>query len=383
MHDGEHSDTSPGDSATSVGLVAPRDFVSREPFACELGGILPGLTLRYETYGELNPARDNAILVCHALSGDHHVAGRHSASEKRPGWWDILVGPGKPLDTNRWCVIGTNSLGGCRGSTGPRSLDPATGRPWNLRFPQVTIGDMVRAQVLLLNNLGISCLHAAIGGSMGGMQVLELARSFPGRVARIIPMATTARQGAMAIGFNEAARQAILADPAWCGGDYTDEAPPAAGLAVARMIGHLTYLSATGMNRKFGRNRRSLDHSPGLVETEFEVESYLRYQGAKFVGRFDAHSYLTITKAVDRFDLGDAEGRLEPALSPVAARALVLGFASDWLFPPEDNRAIAEALSNLRKDVRYAEVEAWQGHDAFLLPNLHSDRLIRAFLGEE
>ena len=380
MHDVEHTDPATDDSSTSVGLVTPRDFSSPHPFPCERGGVLPGLTIRYETYGELNEARDNAILVCHALSGDHHVAGKHTASDKHAGWWDILVGPGKALDTNRWFVIGTNSLGGCRGTTGPRSPDPASGKPWNLRFPQVTIGDMVRAQVLLLDHLGISKLRAAIGGSMGGMQVLELGRSFPDRVSRLIPMATTARQGAMAIGFNEAARQAILADPAWKDGEYPDDAPPAAGLAVARMVGHLTYLSSRGMNHKFGRRRRQTDHAPGLVETEFEVESYLRYQGGKFVSRFDAHSHLVITKAVDRFDLGDSQGRLEPALRPVNARTLVLGFTSDWLFPPEENLAIAQALANLGKNVRYAEVEAWQGHDAFLLPNPVANALVREFL---
>jgi len=365
-----------------VGLVEHRDFVSDEPFHFEKGGVIPRLTLRYETYGYLNHDRSNAILICHALSGDHHCAGVYSVRDRKPGWWNHMIGPGKPIDTLRYFVICSNCLGGCQGSTGPCSVNPETGKPYNLAFPKLTIRDMVAAQARLIDHLGIDCLRAVVGGSMGGMQALQWAIDFPGRVDRFIALASGARQSTQAIAFNHTGRQAIVRDPEWNHGDYAPEEGPNHGLAVARMMAHITYLSDKGMETKFGRQRRrTLTSGPQeQFDVEFEIESYLRYQGESFVSRFDANTYLYFTKALDRFDLYDADDSLDTTLAPVEASALIVGFTSDWLYPPSSNQAIAEALLRQRKDATYAEVEMDFGHDSFLVNSPELFELMRGFL---
>ena len=389
-----------------VGLVEPRDFVSSAPFTFDNGQSLPGFTLRYETYGRLNATRDNAIVICHALSGDHHCAGIHSLADKKTGWWNNLIGPGKAVDTNKFFVLCANVIGGCQGSSGPSSPDPRTGRPYGITFPAVTIRDMVRTQKLLLDSLDIRSLYAAIGGSMGGMQVLQFAIDFPSFVQRTLAMATTAREGAQAIAFNEVGRQAILQDPEWNHGYYPKSGGPRVGLAIARMMAHITYLSDASMDRKFGRKavsaRRKSASAPvtpepaadlsdsmeGLdsvtpavtFDVRFEVESYLRYQGQSFINRFDANSYLYITRALDQFDLAATHGSLEAAFSQVEAATLVVGFTSDWLFPPDQNRDIALALLRAGKRVSYAELSTDLGHDSFLLESPQLYDLVRGFL---
>lgn len=362
-----------------VGLVEYHDFVSKEPFQFESGGSIPELSLRYETYGRLNEAKDNAVLICHALTGNHHVAGVHRMEERKQGWWNFMVGPGKPIDTTRYFVICSNVLGGCSGSTGPESLNPATGRRYNLDFPKLTVGDMVDAQALLLDHLGIDRLHCVIGGSMGGMQTLQWAIAYPERVGGYIALACCARHNAQAIAFNDTGRQAIISDPSWMGGDYPDGAQPREGLSVARMMAHITYLSDAGMEAKFGRKRRNKDAEEHF-DVEFEVESYLRYQGQAFVSRFDANTYLYLTKALDRFDLHGPDNSLDATLSAVTAPGLVVGFTSDWLYPPQANREIAEALLRLGKDATYAELAMDAGHDSFLLRSPKLDELIQNFL---
>ncbi|HVU37831.1 MAG TPA: homoserine O-acetyltransferase [Opitutales bacterium] len=374
-----------------VGVVRPRDFVSREPFKFDCGAEIPEFTLRYETYGELNAAGTNAIFICHALSGDHHCAGRHAPEDRKPGWWDNIIGPGKPFDTRRYFVICANCLGGCRGSTGPTSVNPRTGRRYNLDFPALTIRDMVRAHARLVEHLGVKSLAAVVGGSMGGMMALQWGIDFPEHARSIIALATTARQSAQAIAFNAVGRSAIMQDPAWNQGDYEPDKGPNVGLAVARMMAHITYLSNKSLDSKFGRARRGQSNSPlpgngdspGHFGVEFEVESYLQHQGQSFVNRFDANTYLYFTKALDRFDLHGPDERLEDAFAPMAARALVVGFTSDWLFPIEQNREIAQAMLRAGKRATYAEVHSDLGHDSFLLnsPDLYA--LLRSFLGAE
>ncbi len=389
-----------------VGLVESRDYVSAEPFVCENGQTLPGFTLRYETYGRLNAARDNGVLISHALSGDHHCAGIHALTDRKPGWWNNLIGPGKALDTNRYFVLCANVLGGCQGSTGPTSPNPATGRPYGVSFPAVTIGDMVRAQKRWLDALGLPRLHAVIGGSFGGMQALQWGIEYPGYCAKLIPMAATTRESAQAIAFNEVGRQAIMQDPAWQHGDYPNGGGPRTGLAIARMMAHITYLSDVSMDRKFGRkviqSRPSaapvavgdgydaqssmLGLPTATVATDafaaqFEVEGYLRHQGEAFINRFDANSYLYITRALDRFDLAATYGSLEQAFAKVTAETLVIGFTSDWLFPPEQNRAIARALLRAGRRASYAELSTDLGHDSFLLESPQLYELVRGFLG--
>jgi homoserine O-acetyltransferase len=367
----------PGD----VGLVAPRDYTHAEPFTFRGGQVLPGFSLRYETYGELNAARDNAIVVCHALSGDHHCAGWHSPADRKPGWWNNLIGPGKAVDTRRFFVVCANVLGGCQGSTGPSSLNPATGRPYGAAFPPVTIPDMVRAQRRLLDHLGVAAVHAVIGGSMGGMLALQFAIEYPRLVRRVLAMATTGRESAQAIAFNEVGRQAIMQDPAWNRGDYALGEGPRVGLAIARMMAHITYLSDASMDRKFGRRkRRAADTEPSAFDVQFEVEGYLRHQGQSFINRFDANTYLYITRALDQFDLEEAAGSLEAAFAPVEAETLIVGFTSDWLFPPEQNRALALALLRAGKRASYAELATDLGHDSFLLESEELYALVRGFL---
>ncbi|MEY3607782.1 MAG: hypothetical protein RLZZ447_570 [Verrucomicrobiota bacterium] len=367
----------PGD----VGLVAPRDFAHAGPFAFRGGQVLPGFTLRYETYGELNAARDNAIVICHALSGDHHCAGWHSPDDRKPGWWNNLIGPGKAVDTRRFFVVCANVLGGCQGSTGPSSLNPGTGRPYGAAFPPVTIPDMVRAQRLLLDHLGVAAVHAVIGGSMGGMLALQFAIEYPRLVRRVLAMATTGRESAQAIAFNEVGRQAIMQDPAWNRGNYALGEGPRVGLAIARMMAHITYLSDASMDRKFGRRkRRAAEVEASAFDVQFEVEGYLRHQGQSFINRFDANTYLYITRALDQFDLEETAGSLEAAFAPVEAETLIVGFTSDWLFPPEQNRALALALLRAGKRATYAELATDLGHDSFLLESEELYGLVRGFL---
>jgi len=372
-----------GADAGSAGIVRTQHVTFDQPgqeLALEGGGTLAPFTLAYETYGRLSERKDNAVLVTHALSGDAHVAGRHSAGDQRPGWWDMMIGPGKGLDTDRYFVICANVIGGCSGSTGPASKDPATGRAYGTDFPIITIADMVNAQMMLLDHLGIDKLLAAVGGSMGGMQVLELAVSYPGRVHLCVPLATAARQPTQAIAFNEVGRQAIMADPDWRGGHYYDGKPPAKGLSVARMVGHITYLSDEAMQEKFGRRLRDIHEYSFTFSADFEVESYLRHQGLAFTNRFDANSYLYITRALDYFDLTRRHGSLVQAFREVTARFLVLGFSSDWLHPPYQLKEIVSALRASHKHVSYYEVESHYGHDAFLLEREKMEGIIGAFL---
>ncbi|MBE2212524.1 MAG: homoserine O-acetyltransferase [Opitutaceae bacterium] len=374
----ESSDNAAAPESGEVGLVEPHDFVSAEPFTFDCGQSIPGFTLRYETYGRLNDRRDNAILVCHALSGDHHAAGIHSLRDRKTGWWNNIIGPGKALDTTKYFVICTNCLGGCQGSTGPMSTDPTTGRPYGMTFPALTIRDMVRADKRLLDHLGITRLHAAIGGSMGGMRVLQFGIEYPDFVERMLPMATTARENAQAIAFNAVGREAIMQDPEWHGGDYAAGGGPRVGLAIARMMAHITYVSDQSMDRKFGRRKReAADAGPA---GQFEVESYLQHQGQSFINRFDANTYLYITRALDHFDLAGTYGSLEKAFEPVKARTLCVAFTSDWLFPSDQNRAFVLALLRSGKSASYAELTTDLGHDSFLLESPALYDLVRSFL---
>ena len=350
-----------------VGIVETQYATWTEPLRLERGGELEQFTLAYETYGTLNARRDNALLVMHALSGDAHLAGRHRPDDRKPGWWDAMVGPGRAFDTSRYFVICANVLGGCRGSTGPSSLDPATDRPYGLRFPVVTIGDMVAAQMRLLDRLGIDALHAAIGGSMGGMQVLELAIAYPERVRVAAIFATAAKHSAQQIAFNHIGRQAIISDPNWRGGNYYGHEPPAAGLATARKVGHMTYLSAERLDWRFGRQQQPTTDGDNPFAAEFAVESYLEYQGNSFVDRFDANSYLYITKALDLFDAAAGYASLADAFKQTQARFLVASFASDWLYPPHESDELVSALRAAGRTVEYAALPSLLGHDAFLL----------------
>jgi len=382
MNDAEQIESTTRSEPGEVGLVEAHDFVSADSFTFESGQTLPGFTLRYETYGHLNPARDNVIVISHALSGDHHCAGIHSLNDRKPGWWNNLIGPGKAVDTSRFFVICSNVLGGCQGSTGPSSINPATGKPFGIQFPFVTVRDMVRAQKRLLDSLGVTSLYAVLGGSMGGMQVLQWGIEYPTFVRRLLPMATTARESAQGIGFNEVGRQAIMQDPEWHHGEYPKSGGPKVGLAIARMMAHITYVSDASMDRKFGRKRaHATDGAAYNFDAQFEVESYLRYQGESFINRFDANSYLYITRAIDHFDLAAAYGSLEKAFANVEAETLVVGFTSDWLFPPQQNRDVTLALLRSGKRASYAELSTDLGHDSFLLESEELYALVRGFLG--
>ena len=361
----------------SIGLVKTQYHTLAAPLVLQIGEALTGVRIAYETYGGLNAARDNAVLVCHALSGDAHAAGYHADAAK-PGWWDMMIGPGKGIDTERYFVICVNVIGGCGGTTGPSSLNPSAGRPFGSDFPLITVADMVQVQALLLDHLGIDRLHAAAGGSMGGMQALQWAVSFPERVGSIAAIATCHRHGAQQIAFNEVGRRAITADPEWRGGHYYDENGPSHGLAVARMIGHITYLSETGMMAKFGRRVRQTTEDK--FAPAYEVETYLTYQGESFVQRFDANSYLYITKALDTFDLAAESGSLEAALRPYKGRILLVSFSSDWLYPPAQAKEIARAARRAGGDATYCEIQSDYGHDAFLLENGRLAPLVAGFL---
>ena len=343
----------------------------------ENGEVLSPITIAYETYGSLNSRRDNAILLCHALSGDAHAAGSDRVTG-RLGWWDSMVGPGRAFDTDKYFIICSNVIGGCRGSSGPTSIDPATGKPYGIDFPVVTIGDMVNAQGLLLDFLGIKQLLSVAGGSMGGMQVLEWLVSRPGRVRSAIPIATAVCHSPQQIAFHEVGRQAIMADPNWMNGNYYGGPLPTRGLAVARMVGHITYMSDLSMERKFGRRFRE-NRRPFKFTADFEVEGYLHHRGTSFVERFDANSYLYITKAMDHYDAARG-GRMHAALAGSPARVLVIAFRSDWLYPAYHSREIVKACKLAGLDATYCEIDSTYGHDAFLLETDEETRLISHFL---
>ncbi|MHC4536028.1 MAG: homoserine O-acetyltransferase MetX [Planctomycetota bacterium] len=354
----------------SVGIVHTqtiRLIEPEQPLKLECGKTLAPVDVAYETYGELNKAGDNVILICHALSGNAHVAGLNNPDDRKPGWWDIMVGPGKGIDTRKYFVICSNFLGGCSGTTGPSSINPVTGKRYGLDFPIITIADMVKIQKILLDKLGIKELLAVIGGSVGGMQVLQWAIAYPDFVKSAMPIATTSHLGAQSIAFDAVGRNAILADPNFADGQYTDENGPDGGLAIARMIGHITYLSEQGMREKFGRQLRNSDSYSYDFNSEFAVETYLDYQGQSFVERFDSNSYLYLTKAADYFDLGKEYGSLKKAFAKTKCRFLIISFASDWLFTPVQSRTMVSALVANDKDVSYCDITSPYGHDAFLL----------------
>jgi homoserine O-acetyltransferase len=368
-----------------VGIVEKKFFTFAEPpheMVLESGARLGPITLAYETCGTLNEGKSNVILILHALSGDSHVAGYYKPDDEKPGWWDNMVGPGKGIDTNRYFIVCSNILGSCMGSTGPCTINPKTVLPYGLDFPVVTIGDMVTAQKALLDYLGIKKILAVVGGSIGGMQLLEWCVRYPDMVIAGIPLATTTRHSALAIAFNEVGRQAIMADPKWNKGNYYFGPKPDLGLAVARMIGHITYLSDESMRQKFGRRLQDKSDFSFNFEADFQVESYLRYQGKKFVERFDANSFLYITKAADYYDIRRhyGNGSAVKAFSKTRAKFLVVSFTSDWLYPTYQSRAMVKAMKKNGLDVSFCEIEAQWGHDAFLLSNERLSGLIRGFL---
>ncbi len=363
-------------------LTTSRFFHSPWDLQLQSGAAFGPFTLAYETYGELNADRSNAILVCHAWSGDAHLAGHYAPDDDKPGWWDDAVGPGKAFDTDRYFIICSNVLGGCSGSTGPASIDPKTGKPYGLTFPMLTIPDMVDAQRMLLDHLGIDTLLSVAGGSMGGMQALQWTVSYPNKVRSTIVLASTARLSPQTIALNEVPRQAIYADPNWNHGDYygPDRTPPNAGLAVARMIGHITFLSDESMREKFGRRLRTSGRYGYTFDTEFEVESYLRYRGESFTKRFDANSFLYLSKAMDYFDMSYGLPSLAHAFRNVTARFLVLSYTSDWLYPSWQSKELVRALLQNGIDVTYVDIDSNYGHDAFLLETDRLAELARDFL---
>jgi homoserine O-acetyltransferase len=367
----------------SVGIVAPRAVEIERPLTLDCGRSFARHRLMIETYGELNTARSNAILVCHALSGDHHAAGYHAPNDRKPGWWDSAIGPGKPIDSDRFHIVCLNNLGGCRGSTGPNQINPETGQPWGPDFPIVTVRDWVRSQALLADALGIVQWAAVIGGSLGGMQALQWAIDLPERVRHAIVIAAAPKISAQNIAFNEIARQAILSDPDFHEGRYSAHGVvPSRGLKLARMLGHITYLSDEAMRARFGRLLREADGQFNFnYDVEFEVESYLRHQGQSFVDRFDANTYLLMTKALDYFDPArDYGDNLVAALSRARARFLTIAFSSDWRFSPRRSREIVKALIEARREVSYALIDSQLGHDDFLMPLPQYHRVLGAYL---
>ena len=359
-----------------MAMIVQTQSARFDTVALESGAVLSPVEVAYETYGKLNAQRTNAILILHAFSGDAHAAGISKETAK-PGWWDSMAGPGKAFDTDRYFVICSNVLGGCQGTTGPQSINPQTGQPYAMTFPVITIADMVRVQKMLIDSLGIDKLLAVAGGSMGGMQALQWAASYPESTRAVIPIATTARHSAQQIAFNEVARQSIMADPDWNGGNYYASKPPARGLAIARMVGHITYMSDESMREKFGRRLREKEKFGYDFSVDFEVESYLRYRGSQFVGRFDANSYLYITKAEDYFDLLST-----PSFAPQTAdvRFLVISFTSDWLYPSYQSQEIVRVLRRRNLDVAYCDLQSNYGHDAFLVDVAEQTDVIRGFL---
>ncbi len=362
-------------------IVKPQNFQLPEPLALDCGRTLKGVNIRYETVGTLAPDRSNAILITHALSGDAHVCGRHTPEDPKPGWWDEMVGPGKAIDTNRYFVICSNVLGSCAGSTGPRSVNPDTGNPYNLDFPVITIRDMVRAQRYLIDYLGIEKLLSVVGGSMGGMQAMEWAINYPDRLDSAVPIATTSQLSPQSIAFDWVGREAIKYDPNWNNGNYSADHVPDRGLAAARMLAHITYLSDESMSLKFGRDLQDADSYSFDFHRDFAVESYLEHQGRRFVERFDANSYFYITRAMDYFDLAArAGGDLAKAFSTATAAFLVVSFSSDWLFPTAESRKIVNALLKNRLNVSFCEIKSAYGHDAFLLEADVLGPMLRDFL---
>jgi homoserine O-acetyltransferase len=368
---------------SSVGIITPQVVRFDEPFDLTCGRQLHGFELVYEVYGELNEQRSNAVLICHALSGNHHAAGFHSENDKKPGWWDECIGPGKPIDTNHFFVVSLNNLGGCHGSTGPKSINPETGKLWGPDFPPLRTTDWVHSQARLADHLGIDCWAAVIGGSLGGMQAMRWSLEFPERIRHCIVIAAALKLSAQNLAFNEVARQAIESDPEFYGGDYQDhDKIPAQGLALARMIGHITYLSDDAMANKFGRDLRSGSLDRGeAANAEFQVQSYLRHQGNSFSSNFDANTYILMTRALDYFDLA-----LEYNNDPVAAFGharcsfMVISFSTDWRFSPERSKEIVDALIAAGRPVSYAEIEANEGHDAFLMPIPRYIDVFRAYM---
>lgn len=367
--------------ADSVGIVTPQTRRFDEPLALDCGRTLAGYDLAYETYGSLNTDGSNALLICHALSGDHHAAGYHSLEDKKPGWWDSCIGPGKPFDTNRFFVVALNNLGGCKGSTGPVSTNPATGKPYGPDFPIVTVRDWVRSQKRLGDALGIRQWAAVIGGSLGGMQAMQWAIDYPEGLRHALVIAAAPKLSAQNIAFNEVARQAIMSDPDFHAGHYYEHnVVPRRGLMLARMLGHITYLSDDAMRAKFGRELREGKLNFGF-DVEFQVESYLRYQGQSFVDRFDANTYLLMTKVLDYFDpAAEYNHDLSAALKLAQANFFVVAFTTDWRFSPARSREIVRALLDNDHEVSYAEVTSSEGHDAFLIPDAHYLRLLHAYL---
>jgi homoserine O-acetyltransferase len=379
-------DTAPDAASRAREADAPRNslvarFGDERPLKLDAGVELFPFQIAYKTYGTLNAERSNAVLICHALTGDHHVASVNPVTGK-PGWWETMVGPGKPIDTERYFVICPNVLGACMGSTGPASINPRTGKPWGLEFPVITIRDMVRAQAMLLDELGIETLFSVAGGSMGGMQVLQWAASYPDRVFSALPIACATRHSAQNIAFHEVGRQAVMADPEWRHGRYFAEGTsPRRGLAVARMGAHITYLSDAALHRKFGRKFQDRENPTFSFDADFEVESYLRHQGSSFVERFDANSYLYLTRAMDYFDLAaDYQGVVANAFRGAETRFCVVSFTSDWLFPTAESRAIVLALNASGARVSFAEIVTDKGHDAFLLEEPELFAIVRGFL---
>ncbi len=369
---------------TSVGQVEEKRFSFGsldDPMHLESGNVLGPVDIAYETYGEPNEDKSNAILALHALSGDAHVAGYHHPNDKRTGWWDTMVGPGKAFDTTKYWVICSNIIGGCKGSTGPGSINPETHQAYCLDFPMITVGDIVDAQKRLMDHLGISRLYAVVGGSFGGFQVLEWTLRYPDMVRSAICIASSARLSSQGIAFNAVGRHAILSDPGWENGCYYGSPGPVQGLAIARMIGHITYLSEPSLDSKFGRSLQSADRFSYDLTTDFKIESYLKYQGYSFTERFDANSYLYITKAMDYFDISESYGPLKEAFAAVHAKYLIISYSSDWLFTTGESRDIVKALLYNDKDVSFIEIDSPYGHDAFLIEHEHLTRIIIPFLG--
>lgn len=359
-------------------MVVETKLVQFDSITLDCGAVISPVDVAYQTYGELNADKSNAIVVLHAFSGDAHAAG--IGEDGKPGWWDNMIGPGKGFDTERYFVICSNVLGGCKGTTGPTSINPETGCPYGMSFPSITIADMVRLQRMLVEYLGIKRLLSVAGGSMGGMQALQWAVAYPDAVASVIPIATTARHSPQQIAFNEVGRQAIMADPDWNEGNYYGKKVPARGLAVARMVGHITYMSDESMRQKFGRRFRETEEPLPDFSKVFEVESYLRYRGSQFVDRFDANSYIYITRAMDFFDLANGHGNLPAAIERATARFLVMSFTSDWLYPTYQSLEIVSALRGRNRDVAFCELPSNYGHDAFLVEVGEQTDLVRGFL---
>jgi len=367
--------------ANSVGLVSSQTKHFEAPIKLACGKTLPQFDLAYETYGELNADHSNALLICHALSGDHHAAGYHSMEDRKPGWWDNCIGPGKPFDTNHFFIVCPNNLGGCKGSTGPNTINPTTGKYYGPDFPIFTVKDWVQSQEQLMCALGIDQWAAIIGGSLGGMQVIQWAIDYPNKLRHALVIAAATRLSAQNIGFNEVARQAIMSDPEYHGGHYYEhDVVPRRGLMLARMLGHITYLSDDAMRAQFGRDLKT-GHLSYDFDVQFQVESYLRHQGSAFVDRFDANTYLLMTKALDYFDpAAEYKNGLASALTETRAKFLVISFTSDWRFSPARSREIVKALIDAKRQVSYAEVESSEGHDAFLLPNAYYMDVLTAYM---